>query len=719
MNGQTLAVTALDDPGIYELCFNRADGPVNKLDALALQEFGDALQWLRQQPDLRGLLLTSAKDAFIVGANIQEFLAWFAQPAADLSRLLARNAALFTALEDLPVPSMALIRGYALGGGLEMALAASHRVAGQSARLGLPEVTLGIYPGYGGTVRLPRLIGLEAASHWIAQGKQHDAEAALQAGAVDRVVPDTDLRASGLALLRAAIDTPEDWMQRQARKRQAVSDDACIPESLWALARSRNEQHLPATMAVLKLLEKTAPLPASEARDQEAAAFGELARTQAAHALVRTFLDRQSVRRLAQSQARTATPVETLGVLGAGIMGSGIALSGVLAGVPVALHDVSAQARHKAQEHTWAQLDQGVRRALWDTDRRAQAQALLTFADQPDDLYPASLLIEAIVERLDVKQAVLSELERHLRPDAILASNTSSLRIDDIAQSLRRPRQFVGMHFFNPVVRMPLVEIVRGQHTHDTVVAQAVAFALRLGKTPIVVRDCAGFLVNRILTAYLGGFLQLVAEGADFEQVDQAMEAFGWPMGPALLEDVIGLDTGSHVHEVITRAYPQRMPQCADDALRCLLRAGRLGQKNGQGFYSHERDAQGRLQRRHSPEAHRIVAGLQAHGVRPYAPEEIVDRLMLPMIIEAAQALDEGIVHSAAELDIALSLGLGFPRHAAGPLCYADWLGLAEVVRRCERLAALGPAYQPTAHMRDMARHGLRFHDAAPIHPAE
>ncbi|MDO9479914.1 MAG: 3-hydroxyacyl-CoA dehydrogenase family protein, partial [Hydrogenophaga sp.] len=282
-----------------------------------------------------------------------------------------------------------------------------------------------------------------------------------------------------------------------------------------------------------------------------------------------------------------------------------------------------------------------------------------------------------------------------------------------LAKALKRPENFVGMHFFNPVHMMPLVEVVRGSRSSDAAVSTAVGYAVAMGKTPIVVRDCPGFLVNRVLTAYMRGFLLLVADGADFVQVDRTMEAFGWPMGPAYLEDVVGMDTGSHVSDVISAGYPERMPHIEHDALRLMAREGRYGQKNGIGFYRYETDAQGKPRRSPAPDTPALLARLQPHGPRAFTDAEIVDRMMLPMVVEAVHALEEGVVGTAAELDTALQLGLGFPAYAGGPLQYADWLGLAEVVARCDRLApTLGAALQPTARMRAMAARGERFHTA-------
>ncbi len=712
--GHTLRVHALGEPGVFELCFDRSGEPINKLDDRTVGEFREAVAWLARQTGLRGVIVTSAKDVFIVGADITEFGKKFSKPAAEIAADLAHNSAAFTAFEDLPVPTVVAINGFALGGGLEMALAASGRVMASTAQVGVPEVKLGIFPGYGGTVRLARLAGPAHACDWVASGRPSGAEVALAAGVVDAVAQPDALRDAALQWLNQAMVGEIDWAARQQRKRDAV---ACSPDELRAVFAAAHDKqartgapHQPAAAEALRMMEQAANLDRAAALALEVQVLGEVARTQAAFAMTQTFLDEQAVKKRARAQGRQAQPVRQAVVLGAGIMGGGIAYTSALHGVPVRMKDIAAQA-----------LEQGMAEARKQASRRVKAgrldepgalQVLQRITPQGDDagLETADVVVEAIVERLEIKQKVLTDLETRLRPGAIIASNTSSLRIDDIGAPLRQPQNLVGMHFFNPVHVMPLVEIVRGSRTSDAAVATATGYALAMGKTPIVVKDCPGFLVNRLLTAYMRGFLQLVADGADFEQVDRVMEAFGWPMGPAYLEDVVGLDTGSHVNDVISAGYPQRMPALAVDALRAMVRAGRLGQKNGAGFYRYEPNPQGKPLRVAAPEVRDLLAPLQPGGVRAFDEAEIVDRMMLPMVVEAAHALEEGVVATPAELDVALLLGLGFPAYAGGPLKYADWLGLAEVVRRCEHWRHLGAAFEPTLRMRQMAREGQRFH---------
>ncbi|HSV53031.1 MAG TPA: fatty acid oxidation complex subunit alpha FadB [Burkholderiaceae bacterium] len=711
--GESIWVRRLDD-GFVELCFDRRGDAINKFDARTVDEFRRAIEQISAAPGVAGVLVTSAKDAFIVGADITEFKASFERPADVIAEGVLRSNQVFVDFEDLPIPSVVAINGFALGGGLEFALAASARVMSEQAQIGLPEVKLGLFPGFGGTVRLSRLAGPGLAIDWIAGGKPARAAAALAGGVVDEVAAPESLRSTAIALLRKAAAGEFDWQARQARKRSPVALSAQELCTLFDAARTgiaaRSPKHQPAAMVAVDMMEQAAVCDRAAALELEAQAFGRIARSQAAASLVQAFLNEQALKKLFKRHARDARPVKQSAVLGAGIMGGGIAYTSALRGTPVRMKDISA-----------GQLDLGLAEAVRQLDRqvktgrlaRAKADAVLaSITPQTDDagFMEIDVVVEAVVENLQVKHTVLSALENAVRPDTVIASNTSSLRIDDIAQPLQRPENFVGMHFFNPVPVMALVEVIRGTKTSDTAVSTAVGYAVAMGKTPIVVKDCPGFLVNRILTAYIIAFLKLLADGGDFEQVDRVMEAFGWPMGPAYLQDVIGMDTAAHVVDVIAAGYPERMQVVQENALKSMVASKRLGQKTGDGFYHHEADSGGRLRKSASPQARALVATLQSSGPHDLADEDIVERLMLAMIVEAAHAVEEGVVATPAELDMALLLGIGFPAYAGGPLKYADWLGLERVTALCDKHSALGPQYSATARMREMARQGARFY---------
>lgn len=711
--GQSIRVQALGD-GYVELCFDREGDSINKLDARTVDELRRATAEIAGVAGLRGVLVTSAKNVFIVGADITEFGEMFKLPVPDLAAHNARSNEVFNAFEDLPVPTVVALNGFALGGGLEMAMSACYRIMSSEAQVGLPEVKLGLFPGFGGTVRLPRLASPAVAIDWIASGKPSKADAALAAGVVDTVAQPEALRDVALDYLKRAAEGKLDWRARQNAKRsplaQSPQDLAKLFDEARAKVAKSSGKHQPAALSAVEMMERAAGMDRAGALDEEGLAFARIAKTQAADALVQTFLSDQVLKKLFKQHAKQARAVGQGAVLGAGIMGGGIAYTSASRGVPVRLKDIAQ-----------AQLDLGISEAEKQLAKQIKAGRLTQSKAQDvlraivpglayTDFDKVDVVVEAVVENLGVKHKVLRELEGVVRSDTVIASNTSSLRIDDIAQPLQRPENFVGMHFFNPVPVMPLVEVIKGSRTSDAAVSTAVGYAVAMGKTPIVVKDCPGFLVNRILTAYMRGFLQLVSDGAEFERVDQVMEAFGWPMGPAYLEDVVGMDTGSHVSDIISAGYAERMPYLEHDALRLMSTNKRFGQKNGVGFYRYETDPNGKPRRSVADDTRALLAQIQPNGTRDFSDNEIIERMMLPLIIEAAHALEDGVVASPVELDMALLLGIGFPAYLGGALKYADWLGLAHVVERAEAYAALGPGYRPTERMRAMASQGLRFY---------
>lgn len=708
--GESIQVRTIE-AGLIELCFQRPTESINKLDQRTIEEFREATALIARDTSVRGVLVTSAKDVFIVGADIGEFSALFQQPVESIAAHVRRNNDALVAFEDLGVPTVAAINGFALGGGLELALSCSLRVMSEVARVGLPEVGLGLFPGLGGTVRLSRIAGAQVAVDLIRTGRQFGAAQAREAGVVDAVASADDLRAVSLDVLRRAASGEIDWRAAQQKKRDAMSvATADAFEAALAQLRKTSSVHQPAALCAAQTMQRGASLARDAALDQEVRAFAEVAKTQAAGALVQTFMNQQALKKTFRAHAANARPVTRAAVLGAGIMGGGIAYASALRGTPVQLKDIAQ-----------GQLDVGIGEASRQLARQVKAERLvqakaddvlasitpqLDYAhfDRPD------LVIEAVVENIDVKRKVLVELEAQVRTDTVIASNTSSLRIDDIAVLLARPENFVGMHFFNPVPVMPLVEVIRGERTSEAAVASAVGYAVAMGKTPIVVKDCPGFLVNRILTPYINAFVELVAEGVDFERIDRAMEAFGWPMGPAYLQDVVGMDVGSHVVDVISAGYPARMRPDDRSALRLMVANGRFGQKTGAGFYRYEKDESGKLRKLAAPEAHALLADQGLASTQEIADAEIVERMMLPMIGEAIHALAERVVDTPAELDTALLLGLGFPAHVGGALKYADWLGLDHLLDRFAHYEPVGDAYRAPALLRDMAAARQRFY---------
>lgn len=711
--GESIEVLHLQD-GLVELHFNRRGAVVNKLDAHTIDEFVLATQRIAASPEVRGVLVTSAKDVFIVGADITEFGATFQRSAEDIARGTRATNELINAFEDLNIPSVAAVNGFALGGGLEIALLSPMRVMSTAAQIGVPEVKLGLIPGLGGTVRLSRLIGLDIAMEWVASGKQVTAPAALAAGVVDEIVPPERLRESALNLLTRAVRGEVDWRPAQQRKLVrvplSVEEVAGIGEAARVQSVARSGKHQPAAVMGIAMMVKAAAHDRYAALDLEAAAFGRIARTQAAASLVQMFLNDRALKKLFKGHAQEARPVKQVAVLGAGTMGGGIAYISALCGAKVRLKDIAQSQLDRGMAEAGKQIAKLVKSGRIDEAKAEAVRTAITPQLGEAGFVELDCVIEAVVENLDVKRKVLVALEGAVGPETVIASNTSSLRIDDIARPLARPENFVGMHFFNPVPVMRLVEVIRGVKTSDSAVSTAVGYAVAIGKTPVVVKDCPGFLVNRILTPYINAFVQLIADGADFEQVDRSMEAFGWPMGPAYLQDVVGMDVGAHVADVIRAGYLHRMLPIERDVIKLMVANRRYGQKSGAGFYRYWNDQTGRPRKSSAPEAHALVATLQLQGQREFSDAEIVERMMLPMIVEAAHALEEEVVATPAELDMALLLGVGFPAYAGGALKYADWLGLDRAVKLCDKYSSLGPQYGATRRMREMAEARERYY---------
>ncbi|MBI3171793.1 MAG: fatty acid oxidation complex subunit alpha FadB, partial [Hydrocarboniphaga effusa] len=326
------------------------------------------------------------------------------------------------------------------------------------------------------------------------------------------------------------------------------------------------------------------------------------------------------------------------------------------------------------------------------------------------DFKNVDVIVEAVVENPKVKKAVLAEVESLAKDGAIIASNTSSISIDELATAMKKPENFLGMHFFNPVHKMPLVEVIYGQKTSKEAIATIAAYAAAMGKTPIVVKNCPGFLVNRILFPYFGGWSMLLRDGGDYQQIDKVMETFGWPMGPAYLQDVVGIDTSHHVGDVLAEGYPDRMSNTEfKSALDVMYEQKRYGQKNGIGFFKYETDPKGKPVKKVDPQTAELIASQQPKGKKDFTEEEIIDRLMIPMIIETVRCLDEGIVETPTEADMGLIMGIGFPPFRGGALKYADTIGLKTILDKCAKYASLGKLYEPTTSMKKMAAEGQRY----------
>jgi 3-hydroxyacyl-CoA dehydrogenase/enoyl-CoA hydratase/3-hydroxybutyryl-CoA epimerase/enoyl-CoA isomerase len=550
--------------GIVELQFDLKGESVNKFNQATVESLTAALDALDAEQDVRGLLVTSGKGVFIVGADITEFTKMFDASVEEVQAFSTGQNGNFNRLQNLPYPTLAVINGFAMGGGLEICLACDFRVMSTAAKVGLPETKLGILPGWGGTVRLPRMIGVDEAITWIATGKEQNADAALKAGAVDAIAAPEQLRDVALATLDSAMAGKLNYTSRRAAKSSPLplNDTEAMMAffTIKAMVGQQAGRNYPAPIKVVEVVEAARGMGLEDALKVESAGFAELAKTDVAAAMVGLFLADQMLAKTAKNwEKKASTPVQRAAVLGAGIMGGGIAYQSALKGVPIKMKDINQEGLDLGLSEASKLLTKRVSRGRLTVQKMADVLNSIDPQLTYEGFDSVDIVVEAVVENPRVKRAVLAETEKHIRPDAILASNTSTISIDFLAEALARPENFCGMHFFNPVHAMPLVEVIRGEKSSDEAIARTVAYANRMGKKAVVVNNCPGFLVNRVLFPYFDGFSKLLRDGADFQAVDKVMERWGWPMGPAYLSDVVGIDTGVHAAGVMAEGFPDRM----------------------------------------------------------------------------------------------------------------------------------------------------------------
>ncbi len=691
--------------GLFRLELDAADAKVNILSKAAIAELETCIQQLPVDR-IKGLMITSAKPSFVVGADIGEFCENFSYSGSEIAQYSKRVYTLFNTIEDLPFPTLSVICGEALGGGFELALSTDFRVLADNAKVGLPEVNLGILPGWGGTVRLPRVIGLDNALAWMTSGRPKKALEALKVGVAHAVVAGDQLEQAALSMLQSAVDGSLGYQKQRQKKLNALAMSpvevtmAC--NTAAGMATHINTEHYPATQAIIDTVKVSVSMGREQAQQCESEAFITLAKTPTVTNLVTLFLNDKALKKRNSRSGKQAEKVTQSAVLGAGVMGGGVAYQSASTGTDVVMKDIQSIALDAGMAEANRLLLGQVKRGRLSPEKMLKTAQKITPTLDYKALEESQFVVEAVVENLKIKRQVLAEVEQHVSEGCVLATNTSTLTIQQLQDNVQHPERLCGMHFFNPVHRMPLVEIIRGPLTSDTAVQQAVAYALSMKKVPVVVQDCPGFLVNRILLPYIHAFTRLVLDGIDFERIDRVMEAFGWPMGPATLMDIVGMDTGCHAATIMGEAYPDRLSDDTRNATHALFEAGRLGQKTSAGYYRYEQDKRGRVRKKSDPEAHAIVESIVRNSVE-LSDEQIIQRMMIPLCIEAVRCLEEGVAHSAGDIDVAMINGVGFPRYLGGVFGYIDRLGCHNFVAQCERYLELGKAYQPTEGLTEMA----------------
>lgn len=695
-----LAVITLDDPA----------KKVNILSHHVLEDLEKLLDEIDARGTVEGLVFHSPKqDNFIAGADLTEFVAQIDQPAERVIALSRYGQKLFARLSQGEYVTVAAIQGTCLGGGSELAIWCDRRVMArdEATQFGFPEVKLGLFPGWGGTARTPRVVGLYNAVELVTSGDSISATAAETLGLATVVTPGQELEAA-IELIRSERTSQQFQRDRaQWAGTIAISDTELgfLGATASAYIQGKTKGHYPAPLAALEVMLGSAGVDVETACRMESESFVQLFGSPVNRGLLNVFFLQDGNKKQGGPAGASAHPIHSATVVGAGVMGQGIAAANVKRGIPVALGDTSEEAVRRGVQGVIGEVSYNKQTRGPDVTKALEFLPLVNGTLSDEELSQADVVVEAIYENAEAKRSLYSRLETQLAGDAILCSNTSTIPITELAHGLAHPERFCGLHFFNPVRRMPLVEVIRGKQTSDDTIATAVAYAKKLKKSPIVVNDGPGFLVNRALMPYMSEALILLEEGATIKQIDRAALEFGMPMGPIDLYDTVGLDVAEHAGQVMCEAFPKRVVE--SPILPALVAAGRLGKKTGKGFFDYTTDSKGRKKPQPSPEVEKTI---QQHADPKAKPENLTERLILPMLLEATRILEDGIAASAEDIDLALIYGIGFPPFRGGLFFWADQQGAAAIVEKLNQYEQLGARYEPTPLLLKYAKSNKKFY---------
>ncbi len=689
------------------LTLDMPDKGANVLSSHVLMELSERLDELESRQDLAGLIIISGKPGqFIAGADLREFAQSIDIGSEKTAEMCLRGQSLFRRLStSCPFVTVAAVEGICVGGGAELASWCDRRLMSDHPKteFGFPEVKLGLFPGWGGTVRAPRIVGLSNAVEMITGGQSISASEAYSMGWATQVVPSEHLLQAAINLVRVEQQTGDYLQDRQQWSGPIEMSDAelgFLGATASALIQQHSKGHYPAPMKALETMMSGSMTDHVAACEMEANGMAELFGSPINKSLLNIFFltDRNKKDRGTSDSSIELATISSVGVIGAGIMGSGIAAANVKRGLSVKLTDTRETALADGVRSVLDEVAYNKATKSKDIDKAVEMAPLITGTLSSAELAGSDLVIEAVVENTEIKQKVYAELESAMSSTAILASNTSTIPVSVLAAKLKNPERFCGIHFFNPVRKMKLVEVIRGRDTSEQTIATAVQYVKKIGKMPIIVNDGPGFLVNRLLLPYMNEALTLIQEGASIKDIEKAAKQFGMPMGPITLYDVVGLDTAVHAGRVLVESFPDRFS--GSPILPSLVKAERLGQKSGAGFFAYTGKKKKGVP---DPELDRF---LQPHLKEPrgkLSKEEITNRLFLPMLTEASRILEENLVRDARDVDLGLIFGIGFPPFKGGLMFWADTLGANQVLETLKPYESLGKRYQPTAQMKELA----------------
>ena len=701
-------------PGLFGLHFDIPKEKVNKLSPAIVEELAQVLDDVEKRTDIKTLVILSDKDnIFIAGADIDVIKTL--KTKEDAALMAEQGERVLRRFEKMRFPVIAAVNGACMGGGTEFALCCKYIVVSDapSTRIALPEVNLGIMPGFGGTVRMPERIGLQNALDFILTGKNMNGPKAVKLGFADACLPHQNFNARALAygaqVLKGAVKKRE---RKVSFQEKALTQNLVGRAVLFSQARKmvmkKSRGKYPAPLAILDTMAEQASTSRDRRFKLEVTAFGALAVTDVSKRMIELFYASEAVKKqtgVTGYKLDAKDKAQSIGVLGAGVMGGGIAQLGAAKNLPVRMKDIDHKGLALGTQAA-TRIFSGLVKKKKLTKREADIKfALISPTTDYTGFEKLDIVVEAVVENMDVKKKVLKECEGHMRADAVFATNTSSLLVTEMATAAARPENVVGMHFFNPVHKMPLIEVIRGAKSSDRAVAVTFELSKRLGKTPIVVKDGPGFLVNRLLMPYLNEASYLMAEGAPIEELDEHVLDFGMPMGPATLLDEVGIDVGTKVAKILFEAFGARAEPCKLNSK--LVDAKLYGKKANKGFYIYNNQG---IQEGLNPDIYSVL------GVEPKSPSKAqqadwIPRMMLCMVNEAAICLAEGIVATPQDVDVGMIFGTGFAPFRGGPLRWADTLGLKHIVAELERLSReVSPRFKPSPAILALAEKSNTFY---------
>lgn len=707
---QAPGALSIDDEGIAWLILDDPAKRVNTLSSRLFGWFSEQVARVERERPLGLVILSGKADNFVAGADIEE-LQGLSRPE-EVLELLGQGHELTRRLDHLPFPTVAAIHGSCLGGGLELALCCDLRVASdhEKTKLGLPEVQLGLIPGMGGTQRLPRLIGVPDALDLILTGKQVSARAARRLGLIDELCDRHDLGQAALAVLAEAGKGAVAKRRKRNRAFASRAGDLLAKSFLgekFVYDRARDQVlektggHYPAPLVAVDVVKEGMELPLYRALELEAGAFSELVVSDTAKNLMGIFFMKNEVEARAKKIAQAARPVETIGVLGAGFMGSGVAQVLVHKGYRVVMKDQDRDAVARGMGAVSRLFDGLVKRRRYSEVDKRQAMGRLLGTVDYRNLKRADFVVEAVFEDVGVKHRVIQETEAVAPEHLIFASNTSTIPIAELAQGSKRPENVVGMHFFSPVHKMPLIEVIRHPGTSEVALATTVEVGRRMGKTVIVVDDGPGFFTSRVLGPFLNEAAWILTEGAGIRQIDRALTRWGFPVGPITLLDEVGLDIAEHAGSVVRSHLGDRL--APPPVFERMIDDRRTGRKGGRGFYLYQNGKKG--------EVDESVYDLIGWRPASIPDQEIVERCFMQMANETARCIEDGVIENPVDVDVGVIFGFGFPPFRGGLLKEVDRLGVGYVVERLDHYAERhGERLRPAQLLRDMANRGERFH---------